>query len=88
VPRQRLTPAAAAALRAATAPARRPLALVVRTFLCEPCLVTWTGDEADCWSCGKPATAAFARRRRASRALLAPAGRPARHFRRRKGALR
>jgi hypothetical protein len=72
VPRHRLTPA----------PARH------RTFLCEPCQVTWTGDEADCWSCGKPATAAFARRRRARRALLAPAGRPARYLRRRKGALR
>ncbi|MGW0607791.1 hypothetical protein [Streptomyces sp. NPDC002640] len=34
---------------------RRPLAQPKPTFLCSLCQVTWRGDEADCWSCGRPA---------------------------------
>jgi hypothetical protein len=84
-PRHRLTPAAVTAvLRAAPAPRLRLTA--ARTFICEPCLVSWSGDEADCWNCGLPATTSRTRRR-AHRALLATTGRPARrHIR--KGVLR
>ncbi|ONK09282.1 hypothetical protein [Streptomyces sp. MP131-18] len=27
-----------------------------RSQLCSPCAVSWTGDEADCWNCGHPAS--------------------------------
>ncbi|MBT2406876.1 MULTISPECIES: hypothetical protein [unclassified Streptomyces] len=30
--------------------------LADRAFVCSRCDVSWTGDEADCWNCGMPAT--------------------------------
>ncbi|TDU67880.1 hypothetical protein [Streptomyces sp. KS 21] len=30
--------------------------LADREFVCGRCDVAWQGDEADCWSCGLPAT--------------------------------
>ncbi|MCY0946295.1 hypothetical protein [Streptomyces antarcticus] len=30
--------------------------LADREFVCSRCDVAWEGDEADCWSCGLPAT--------------------------------
>lgn len=78
--RRRLSPAViAAVLRASPAPRLRPIA--ARTLICEPCCVTWAGDEADCWNCGLPATTS-----RTRRVLQAPRPRPTR--RSRKGVLR
>lgn len=42
-------PAAIRRVAAATLPTRH-------TLICDPCEVAWTGQEADCWSCGHPAT--------------------------------
>ncbi|MET9324062.1 hypothetical protein ABZX75_28415 [Streptomyces sp. NPDC003038] len=30
--------------------------LADRAFVCSRCAVAWQGDEADCWSCGLPAS--------------------------------
>ncbi|WP_158674724.1 hypothetical protein [Streptomyces hoynatensis] len=30
---------------------------------CRPCETAWRGAEADCWSCGRPATSAHHRHR-------------------------
>ncbi|MCX5318110.1 hypothetical protein [Streptomyces sp. NBC_00154] len=45
---------AAAKMRAIAT--RRPLPTRGRDFHCAPCSTAWTGAEADCWSCGLPAT--------------------------------
>ena len=36
----------------------------------EQCLVAWTGEEADCWNCGMPATARSTRHGSALQRLL------------------
>ena len=40
--------------RRTTTPA--PLPAPVAEFGCDTCEVTWAGAEADCWSCGRPAS--------------------------------
>ncbi|MET9427940.1 MULTISPECIES: hypothetical protein [unclassified Streptomyces] len=37
----------------------------------EQCFVAWTGEEADCWNCGMPATLRSTRRGSALQRLLA-----------------
>lgn len=41
-------------------------------FLCNPCKVAWTGAEADCWNCGRPATTEYGHRGAALQQLLRP----------------
>lgn len=62
-------PTAAAAIRQ-IARRRPPLPHIARGYLCGPCQVTWAGDEADCWNCGRPATAEYARHTTAAATLL------------------
>ncbi|MEU8550537.1 hypothetical protein AB0C81_26750 [Streptomyces roseoverticillatus] len=52
--------------RMLTAPSRAAQALRIigshhpdAHLLCAPCEVTWSGPPASCWSCGRPATAAY-----------------------------
>jgi hypothetical protein len=44
---------AAAAIRTIAALVGRP---PCSHYACETCAVAWTGPEADCWMCGRPAT--------------------------------
>ena len=39
-------------------------------FACGACLVTWSGPEADCFSCGQPATTEYTHRGAALQMLL------------------
>lgn len=56
-------------------------------FVCALCSVSWAGAEADCWSCGNPATTEHGRYGAAlQRLLTAVAARPA--TRRMRGAKR
>lgn len=56
-------------------------------FICAPCHVAWAGAEADCWSCGLPATTEHGRYGAAlQRLLTAVVARPAK--RRKRGAKR
>ncbi|MBB1252555.1 hypothetical protein H3146_04085 [Streptomyces sp. OF3] len=41
-------------------------------FVCGRCHVAWTGAEADCWSCGQPATSEHNHRGAALLRLLHP----------------
>lgn len=74
--RTRNHPAAAAAVMRGIGH-RRPLPSR-RAYLCGPCAVSWAGNEADCWNCGHPATAEYARAAIATQALLTSL-RPAAH---------
>lgn len=47
---------AAASMRAIGLHRRRPPLRRGPSFLCGPCNVAWAGAEADCFSCGLPAT--------------------------------
>jgi hypothetical protein len=40
-------------------------------FVCGSCNVSWTGAEADCWACGRPATTEHSHPGTASQRLLA-----------------
>lgn len=63
---------------------RRQAALTIRSigrlaprphrsrYACSPCSVAWSGPEADCWSCGLPATHASDDASLLHRLLLAP----------------
>ncbi|MEU2454803.1 hypothetical protein ABZ605_32530 [Streptomyces sp. NPDC012765] len=46
--------------------------LADRAFVCNRCAVAWQGDEADCWSCGLPATFGSHHHGSALHHLLAP----------------
>ncbi|MFD3542295.1 hypothetical protein ACFWUQ_22785 [Streptomyces sp. NPDC058662] len=46
--------------------------LADRAFVCGRCAVAWQGDEADCWSCGLPATFGSHHHGSALHHLLAP----------------
>ena len=73
----RHTPALVAAIMRSIGQRRRPtLPSVSRGFLCAPCLVTWAGEEADCWNCGKPASSEYARHSKAAATLRASLGTP------------
>jgi hypothetical protein len=37
-------------------PESRPALPTRRASVCSPCAVSWVGDEADCWNCGRPAS--------------------------------
>ncbi|GAA2350532.1 hypothetical protein [Streptomyces violaceusniger] len=30
-------------------------------FVCQPCSVSWVGEEGDCWNCGRPASSKHTR---------------------------
>ncbi|MEV7940884.1 hypothetical protein AB0O82_32745 [Kitasatospora sp. NPDC088264] len=51
---------------------RLPRRFGARHFLCTPCDTTWSGQEADCWSCGQPATTERPAPSSALQQLLAP----------------
>lgn len=42
--------------------------------LCAPCAVSWSGEDADCWNCGRPATSTHPTHRSALQKLLAAVG--------------
>ncbi|MFD9078249.1 hypothetical protein [Streptomyces erythrochromogenes] len=46
--------------------------LADRAFVCSRCAVAWQGDEADCWSCGLPASFSSHHHGSALHHLLAP----------------
>ncbi|MFI7359770.1 hypothetical protein ACIBTP_38290 [Streptomyces avidinii] len=46
--------------------------LADRAFVCSRCDVAWQGDEADCWTCGLPATFGSHHHGSALHHLLAP----------------
>jgi NTP pyrophosphatase (non-canonical NTP hydrolase) len=52
----------------------RPAATPGKAFVCGPCAVAWAGAEADCWSCGRPATSQHGHHRSALQQLFTPAG--------------
>ncbi|MGW4651340.1 hypothetical protein [Kitasatospora sp. NPDC004289] len=60
---------AAAALRTIGRLAPRPAR---SRYACASCSVAWAGPEADCWSCGRPATHARDDASLLHRLLLAP----------------
>ncbi|MET9183118.1 hypothetical protein ABZX88_33655 [Kitasatospora aureofaciens] len=69
---------------ARTADQRRQAATAIRTiarlaprphrsrYACDTCSVAWSGPEADCWSCGRPASHARDDASLLHRLLLAP----------------
>lgn len=65
-----------------TATARRTAAAAIRAIgiqahhdhLCARCSVTWNGAEADCWSCGLPATSEYTHPGAALQILLTTIG--------------
>ncbi|MGE7437001.1 hypothetical protein [Kitasatospora sp. NPDC001175] len=69
---------------ALTSDQRRQAATAIRTigrlaprphrsrYACDTCSVAWSGPEADCWSCGRPATHARNDASLLHRLLLAP----------------
>ncbi|MEU9428579.1 hypothetical protein AB0D87_38175 [Streptomyces sp. NPDC048342] len=68
------TPALVAAIMRSIGQRRPTLPSVSRGFICAPCLVTWAGEEADCWNCGKPASSEYTRHSKAVDTLLASLG--------------
>ncbi|MFF2123459.1 hypothetical protein ACFVXH_39645 [Kitasatospora sp. NPDC058184] len=50
----------------------RPRRFGARHYTCTPCEVTWSGPEADCWTCGRPATREHPTPTSALQQLLAP----------------
>ncbi|EPH46883.1 hypothetical protein ABT390_33925 [Streptomyces aurantiacus] len=68
IPAQRQQRSAAALIRAIAhrTPRLRPESVCERSR----CFVAWTGEEADCWNCGLPATFRSARRGSALQRLL------------------
>ncbi|GAA0898017.1 MULTISPECIES: hypothetical protein [Streptomyces violaceusniger group] len=53
----------------------RPLPHRGPSLLCSRCSTCWTGAEADCFSCGLPATQEYSHPHAALQALLITAGR-------------
>ncbi|MEW2471063.1 hypothetical protein AB0919_39690 [Streptomyces sp. NPDC046994] len=68
-------PAAAARMRAIGLHRRRPATRCTFGFLCGPCNVAWAGAEADCFSCGLPATQKHRHPRTTLQVLLVAVGR-------------
>jgi hypothetical protein len=54
--------------RRRTAPSAPP-----RGFVCRPCATSWTGPEADCFNCGRPATQEYSTQASALSVLLSAA---------------
>ncbi|GAB2606871.1 hypothetical protein GCM10027168_44650 [Streptomyces capparidis] len=61
--------AAAAAIRRIGHRRHRPAGRAAH-FTCSPCAVAWAGPEADCWSCGRPASTEHGHRGAALQILL------------------
>ena len=66
---------AAARMRAIGLNRRRPAPRRGPSFLCGPCNVAWAGAEADCFSCGLPATQEYSHPGTAVQMLLIAVGR-------------
>ncbi|OIJ95431.1 hypothetical protein [Streptomyces colonosanans] len=67
--------AAAARMRAIGLNRLRPLPRSGPSFLCSRCSTSWTGAEADCFSCGLPATQEYSHPHAALQVLLIAVGR-------------
>lgn len=74
-PMRKARQAAAARMRAIGLGRRRPLPRRGPSFLCGPCNVAWAGAEADCFSCGLPATQEHSHPGTALQVLLIAVGR-------------
>ncbi|MGR3939550.1 hypothetical protein [Streptomyces sp. BRA346] len=74
-PTQKTRQTAAAAMRAIGLNRRRPRPHRGPSFLCGPCDVAWAGAEADCFSCGMPATQEYSHPHAALQMLLIAVGR-------------
>ncbi|MFI8769529.1 hypothetical protein ACIGN6_32120 [Streptomyces sp. NPDC053792] len=64
-------PRAAARILRTIAQAGPLLRTAARGHLCARCDVAWTGQEADCWNCGSPATVSSHRQDSTLHRLLA-----------------